>query len=109
MKPKKRQCKGYKDIIGYKPNIQNPAVITRSDITGHLPQKQKIVAHKLTVCEIQAFINNPECHGSAYRKVFTKYGERYSCDSCVRYMAQENESIWSETVKVHFNNAKGII
>jgi len=46
------------------------------------------------ICEAGKLIGNEQCSGSAYRKIRSKYGEKWTCDQCALMIARTNEMNW---------------
>jgi hypothetical protein len=76
-------------------NFQNP-IVYNVDVFRKMPVKTKILP-ELKLCEVGLKCDNVDCNGTAYRKVYTKYGHGYTCDCCARFIASENQEVWNNT------------
>lgn len=56
---------------------------------------QKIDTSLLRVCEVGKRLKNPDCQENAYRKVKSRLGEKYTCDSCALLICRLNELNWN--------------
>ena len=65
-------------------------------IQDYFPKRLNIVKikPKIRLCEIGSRINNPECNILAYRKFISRYGNKWTCDSCAREICLESEKNW---------------
>lgn len=48
------------------------------------------IVPKIRFCEIR----KSNCQGNAYRKVKSRYGDRWTCDNCARDICKESENNW---------------
>ena len=62
-------------------------------------KRVKINTTALWICEIGIKIGNRNCKGRAYRRVFTRFGNKWTCDNCSRKIALDNESRWQFYLK----------
>ena len=63
-------------------------------------KRGKIKTSTLRVCEIGSKLRNEDCWGHAYRRVHTRFGNKWTCDNCSKKIAIENELNWEFYVGV---------
>ena len=51
-------------------------------------QRIKIDSNVIQVCEIGNKINNQNCKHFAYRKIFSNFGYKWSCDNCAALLCE---------------------
>ncbi len=57
-------------------------------------KRKKINPNTLRVCEVGAKLKNKSCKVSAYRRVYTRYGNKWTCDHCALTISKQNEESW---------------
>jgi hypothetical protein len=51
----------------------------------------KINTDTVRVCEIGHRIDNKRCNGLAYRKVHSRFGDKWTCNNCAVFICRQNE------------------
>ena len=55
-------------------------------------KRVKIKTTTLRVCEVGSKLKNKNCDGISYRKVHTRFGDKWTCDNCSRKIVRDNET-----------------
>ena len=63
-------------------------------------RRVKIKTTTLRVCEVGSRLRNEDCRGHAYRRVHTRFGNKWTCDDCSMKIALENELNWEFYARV---------
>jgi len=61
-------------------------------------KRVKIKTTTLRICEAGSKLKNKNCKGIAYRKVHTRYGDKWTCDNCAQMIVQDNENLINQTL-----------
>ena len=56
----------------------------------------KIKTNTLRVCEVGSKLRNKDCKGIAYRRVHTRFGNKWTCDNCAKRITQDNENLTNQ-------------
>ena len=58
----------------------------------------KIKTTTLRVCEVGSKLRNKNCKGIAYRRVHTRFGNKWTCDNCAKMIVRDNENLTNQTL-----------
>jgi len=58
----------------------------------------KIKTTTLRMCEVGSKLKNKNCKDIAYRKIHTRFGNKWTCDNCAKKITQDNENLINQTL-----------